>query len=58
MRILSLPNWRIALRRRVDRAKKALVRAGRFISDVHYYWWQIGHRFRRALELARDTIYP
>lgn len=57
MRVMSLPDWRIATRKRVQRIEKAMVRGYNFINDVHYYW-TLGHRFRRAIELARDTIYP
>lgn len=56
MPTISLTQLRTAARKRLIRLCKTLARGFYFAFDVHYYLQQ-GHRFRRACELARDTIY-
>lgn len=46
------------MNRLIARIDKAIVRGYRFVNDLHYYWWTKRHSLRRAIELARDTIYP
>ena len=48
---------RRTIARMVARLDKALVNGYRFINDVFYCWWTKRHSFRRAVELAKVTIY-
>ncbi len=44
------------IRQRIQRLRKSLVRAWRFLIDQDYYQKQ-GHDFKESIRLARDTVY-
>lgn len=47
---------RTLIRSRLQRIRKSLARAWRFLLDQDYYQKQ-GHGFKRSIEMARDTVY-
>ncbi|MFA6971672.1 MAG: hypothetical protein WC208_09765 [Gallionella sp.] len=48
---------RALIHRRVLRICKTLAQRRDFVLNVDYYWRCQHHRFRRAIEMARNTIY-
>jgi hypothetical protein len=42
--------------RLIARAEQRLLSAHNFVLNVHFFWWVLGHKFRNAIAMARNTV--